>query len=244
MKFFTADPRDGSHGGACDTCCCQPFSLRPGETDIMVINYAPWAVPIGNGVALMPQLEFSYEYDASACSNAQIDGFVPPTHTSPTIATAINTAVNIDLTAGASPAGNTFTYRVHPNAGPQHGAITPYDSNFTDQPFSYTPNANWQGDDIIWFDQKDAQGRINTFPVKADTGATGPVVAMPTNAVRIDMSQVVVNQRLFEASFPVSMPPGTPDCARQTMTVKATARDCDGRIFTHLSCYTITTGKC
>lgn len=246
MKFFTADPRDGSRGGSCDTCCCERLTLRPGETDFMAINYAPWVVPIGNGVQLVPQLEFSYEYDDSACSNAPIDGFVPPSHTSFTKTTAAATPVDIDMATDgvATPGGNTFTYRVSPIAGPSHGSITPGGSVFGNGEFTYTPNGGWVGDDIIWIDQKDAQGRVFTFPIRVTTGTGGPVVQMPTNQIRIDPTQVIVNGRLFEATFPISMPPGTPECAKQRLTVKATARDCNGRLFTHISCYDITTGRC
>lgn len=247
MKHFTADSRDGTaFGSSCDTCCCARIRLRAGETDIMVLNYAPWIVPIGNGAQLMPQLDFAYEYDDSGCSNSQIDGFGPPAHTSETVTTAANTPVEIDLsdTGTATPAGNTFTYRVHPNAGPSRGAITPLDGQFTDQPFDYAPAAGWNGDDIIWFDQKDAQGRINTFPMRIRTGTGGPVIPIPTNAIRVNQADVRVNGHLYEASFPISMPPGTPECVMQRMTVKATARDCDGRLFTHFMCFDLTTGKC
>lgn len=250
MFVYTVDPRNGiagASGASCSTCCCETLTMRPGETNLMAINYAPWAVPIGNGVQLLNQLDISFEPNFDACSSASIDGFAPPVHTFMTYdTTGASDPVTFNLNDDAvqSPDDNTFLYRVKPGEGPRHGSITPLTSGYTPGEFVYTPQAGFGGVDIVWFEMLDAQGRIFTFPVKFQVGAANGVYPPMITAINVDRTQILVNERTFIASFPLYMPPNITQCQTTRMLIRATARDCDGRVFSHYSCFDIRAGKC
>lgn len=245
MKLFTADPRDGSLGAACSTCCCQTIVMRPGETDLVVLNYAAWAVPMGSGIQLVGQPDIQINRDDAACSQSSIDGFSPPAHAHSTFITPQGAATEIVLNdpADESPAGNSFSYRVHPNEGPRHGGISPYGADFIAGVFQYQPAPGFAGTDVVWFDMKDAQGRIYTFPVQMRVSNSSP-----TNVARlgawVDLQKAIINQRLFEVSFPLTLSPDAKACEVFRMSLRQQARDCEGRLFTHYSCFDITAGKC
>jgi hypothetical protein len=243
MFHFTANPRDGMSGSACGTCCCQALSLRPGEANAILIDYAPWIIPFGNGATLVAPLEVQITRDASACSSAPIDGFAPPTNTLRFKLTPPDVQTEIDLTATALPGGNTFEYRVSPLNGPQRGSITPYDGEWNAGVFEYQPEGGFTGTDVVWFDQRDAQGRIYTFPVQMRVTVNSPTVA--TNmGLSANGQKAVFNPHYYTVVLPISLAPSARPCERYRMDVKATARDCDGNIFTHYSCYEVTPGNC
>ena len=244
MHYFIADPRDGIHGSGCNTCCCQRLGMRPGESNAIKIDYAPWVLPFGNGAQLVAPLDIQVERDSSACSNEPIDGFAAPSNSLRFVnVTAPTPATEIDLGATATPGANTFEYRVSPLNGPRFGSIAPYSGDWTNGEFTYLPSSGFEGTDVIWFDQRDAQGRVYTFPVQMRVGANAPTAATKTG-LYADSTRASFNPHSYVASIPITLAPDARTCERYRMTVKATARDCDGNLFTHYSCYDVTPGQC
>ncbi len=246
MKFFTIDPRDGGFGisAGCNTCCCQTLHMRPGETDKMVINYAPWSVPIG-GPGLIPGgTEINISRDAGACATGSIDGFAPPQFDGSTTAFEAlpGAATVIDvIDNGISPAGNTFTYRVLPMAGPKHGTI----SNPNAGPaFSYTSNSGFTGLDSFYVEVTDAQGRKLIQLVVISVGDPGPAVpAILPSGLYLDQTKIAVDARMHQISFPIALLPDARACEKFKLEIRQTARDCDN-VYSHYSCFDIFVGKC
>jgi Bacterial Ig domain len=245
MKHFTVDPRDGGFGisAGCHTCCCQTILLRPGETDKMVVNYAPWSVPIG-GPGLIPGgTEINISRDSSACATGAIDGFSPPQLGVTTAFTALPGAATVlDVGAGAEPAGNTFTYRVLPLSGPYKGTVT----NPTNGPeFTYQSEAGYTGTDSFYVEMTDAQGRKLIQLVVVSVGNPGPVV-VPANlpyGLYVDRTKIAVDARHHQISFPISLMPDAKECERFRLEIRQAARDCDN-VYSHYACFDIFVGKC
>lgn len=245
MLYFMADARDGGHDSlraACNTCCCQKMSLHPGETNRMTIDYSAWALPIG---WVVPTTQFSIETDNSSCDTSVVDGFGPPGNTNYTPSTAINTAVDIDLGANASPPGNTFTYRLVGLSGPLYGSVEQTGAS-GGPTFRYTPNSQFQGYDYFDYEMEDAQGRktMQTVRIAVGNPATRADPARLAAVPYVDRGAVKVDDRMQTVSFPISMPTAVEDCQSFRLTVRQPAKDCDGNLYYHLSCFDITTKSC
>lgn len=238
---LTVDPRDGySSGGSCQVCCCAEVKLRPGETNLMRINYAPWSLPIG-GPGVIPEMSYTVEV-TSTCSDQAIDGFGPPSNIIPNLAAALNAVVTLDWSLTATPAGNTFSYAIVPLQGPSHGLATISPAGV----ITYTPNNGYTGRDYFHVKMTDAQGRSVIYPAYVDVGATG--AALPREALAttpfIDVSKVSYLQGPQHVQFPIYMPVMCRPCDSYKMTIKQPARDCNGNVYHHFSCYTITCNDC
>lgn len=243
MKRFTVDPRDGGLGLlTCNTCCCTPLGMRPGETDKMVINYAPWSVPIGGIGLITGSTEIDISVDSAACSVATINGFAPPSLGVTTFETALNTTLVFDVTEfGAFPVGNTFTFSKVPFSGPSYGSLVAdedLDGNFT-----YVPQRGFVGYDQFYVDMKDAQGRNYIQKVVIAVGAPVAPYNDAGKGLIVDRTKIVVNPRMHTIEFPISLLPDARACETYTMNIKQSARDCSD-LYSHLSCYTINVGKC
>lgn len=245
MKYFTVDPRDGGFGisAGCAQCCCQQMHMRPGETDKMVINYAPWSVPIGGPGLIEGGTEINISRDAGGCATGPIDGFAPPALGATNDFEALPGAVTeIDVTAnGITPAGNTFTYRVLPLSGPLHGAI----SNPNAGPeFSYKSVAGYNGLDTFYVEVTDAQGRKLIQLVVVSVGNPGPTVpaSMPSG-LYVDQTKIQVDKRQHQISFPISLMPDARSCEKFKLEIRQTTRDCDN-VYSHYSCFDVFVGKC
>ena len=240
VLYFHADPRDGNgnSGVACSTCCCQPLSLRPGETNRMVIDYSAWSLPIG---WVVPTPQFSIEECGSTCDTSAVDGFGPPSNTNYTPTTANNTAVDVDLGANASPAGNTYTYRLVGLSGPLNGQVAQNGAVFT-----YTPNAQFQGYDYFDFEMEDAQGRKTKYTVRITVGTpqVGPDASRMASVPYIDRGAIKVDEKLQLVSFPITMPTTVDDCQSFRLTIKQPAKDCDCNIYQHFACFDVKVSNC
>jgi hypothetical protein len=241
MLYFEADPRDSAPlGNTCNTCCCEPLALRPGETNLIAINFAAWAVPIGR---IVPTFEYSIDQNDDACSTAAIDGFGPPSNSNFSGATTpLNTALPFNLNTTAQPAANTFTYRVLPLEGPNHGTV----ANNNAGVLTYTPNNGFEGWDHFWYETKDAQGRTVRYPVVAKIGNAGGASPRQWSATQpfIDISKIKTNENSMMVSFPIYMPLTCRGCESYRLTIKQPASDCDRTIFNHYSCFDIRCKDC
>lgn len=246
MLHVTMDARDGFNGASCTKCCCEAVQMRPGETNLIVLNYAPWSVPFG-GRGIVPTPELTITPDNSSCSSAPIDTFAPPSAQFTQATTPVNTAVNIDLTTNVAPIGNTFEYRLLPVSGPTRGTLT---TPINGTPWIYTPAPGFEGYDHFWVEVKDAQGRRVVREQIIKVGAA--LLSMPFDfgktGLVIDRSKIMIDQRMQTLEIPLYLAPnadcGSVDgCISYQVMVKQPADDCC-RIFHHISCFDVRCKSC
>lgn len=247
---------DRHNDSSCSTCCCEPMSIRAGETRLVTLNYAGWTIPImaNGGPGLVPSPQVTIQENAESCHNEAIEGFATPTTLGEFFVTDLDleagTALALDLKSDVSPANNTFEFTLHPVSGPYHGALTAMPASGE---WEYTPDANFTGYDQFWVEIIDGQGRKIIRPVNINVGdAEGnPPVgwgAAKAMGLQIDRSKMRINSGLQTVSFPMYMPPAnnadTIDaCRRYKAILKAYARDCENE-FTHVTCIEVTSQRC
>lgn len=245
MLYFDADPRDGAPaGGVCNACCCEPIFMRPGETNLITINYAPWSLPIGNP-GIVKGTEYSVEMNCSACSSAAVDGFSVPSNTNYDLPVVADTPLAIDLSTNAAPAGNTFTYAVIPLQGPTHGTVDQTGSAGAPT-FTYTPNTGFTGYDYFSYKMTDAQGREVTRTVQLNVGMhlNAPNRQLMASLPFISPGAISVDRTMQTVRFPLYMPLSARDCEKYTLTIKQPAQDCECNTYNHFMCFDIRTGNC
>jgi hypothetical protein len=244
VLYFDADPRDGGHGAACDTCCCTPIGLRLGETNLMNINYAPWSVPIAPP-GIVPTLEFSVTHNESTCPTGAVDGFLPPTNTNYLLTTPAGTVLSVDLAGNAAPNGNAFTFEIVQLSGPHRGTLT-QTGNPGDGTFDYAPSGGQTGYDYFSYRMTDAQGRsvVRTVQVSIGAHADRPNLARMSLVPFIDVTRIKTDQRLQIVSFPIFMPLSCRPCDEYRLTVRQPAQDCERNVYNHLACFDIRCRDC
>lgn len=231
--------------------------MRAGETRLMVLNYAPWTIPImsNGGPGLVPTPLISIVESEDSCHNEAIDGFAAPGVLGNVFvkntALAANTELTLDLLSDVSPDSNTFEFRLHPVSGPSHGSLT--DMPAGGEGWKYDPEAGFVGFDQFWVEVTDGQGRTIIRPVNINIGgATGNPPpgwgASKSMGPQIDRSKMRVNQTTQTITFPMYMPPSNDAdsidaCRRYRATIKAYARDCENE-FTHITCIEVTSQRC
>src|SRR5262245_7210887 len=112
MLYATVDARDGTYQAECNKCCCEPLNVRPGETNLVVLNYATWAIPIGgrgHGMGCTPQIEVEQMQTCPVPSGSNL----PPTANDEHISfiTPVNTPFNGNLaTSITDPESDPITF--------------------------------------------------------------------------------------------------------------------------------------
>lgn len=216
------------------------MSMRPGETNKVSINYAPWVLPLGNGANLMCSTDIDVQLDEAGCPQATGSN-PPPSNTSYKVWTS-GAAVVADLAANAAPTSGTFEYERTPLSGPYNGTVVidPATGQAT-----YTPNGGFKGVDRFYYTMTDASKRSIIKEVVVEVSDVENSVPAPfTPAVSVDMGKLIVNDRTQTVSFPVSVSPAARSCEIYKINVKQFARDCSGACFSHISCYDLSIGKC
>lgn len=245
MLYFDIDPRDGGPvGAACSACCCQTFSLRPGETNLLRINYAPWSLPIGYP-GIVPTLGYSIEKDDSGCSSDPLGGFTPPLNSNYQLTTPQDNPLPIDLSVGVFPISNTFTYRIIPLNGPNYGTVT--QTGLANGPtFMYEPAASYTGYDYFSYETMDAQGRKiqRTVQISVGNHFDQPEPWRLAMEPFIDVSKIVTDQRYQTVTIPIHMPLAVLDCESFRLTIKQPARDCNRTVFHHIACFDVIPKDC
>lgn len=244
MLYFHADPRDGGPSGAvCNTCCCQPISLRPGETNVMTIDYSPWSLPITPPGIVPGGFDYSIEVIDDACADNAIDGNEAPMNAFYNVGTDIGDPVSVDLSASATPVGGAFTYSGVPLNGPFSGTAT---INMNTGELIYTPNASFSGWDVVWYEMTDQYGRTVTRSVVINVGemASAPDPRWTLLTPYIDRTCVKVDQRYQTVRFPIYMPPSCRGCEVFRLTIRQMAQDCDPCTYSHFSCFDIRCRDC
>lgn len=242
MLHFDAKPRDGSHsaGCGCDTCCCEVFRLRPGEKNLLQINYAPWTLPLG-GRGIVPSTSIDVERISKTCMENRVDGFHHPKNSSFRVSEPDCVPVKFNLCDHAQPADNDFVFSLVPLSGPECGDVVVQEDGCV----TYTPNAGFSGFDYFSYLMEDAQGReiIRTVEVKIGT-AYRPSPHLMADRPYPFTSDAVYNQHAQTVGIPIYMPLNTPMCESFRMTVKQRAADCHGNCYDHFMCFDIHPADC
>jgi hypothetical protein len=254
MAYIEIGAGTGANAGSCNTCCCEPLALRPGETELVTLSYVAWSVPI-SGRGLIPTPEITVTLDDSACTRAPIDGFEAPNtgnvlFNNPQDIPA-NAPTVFNLTSDTFPAGNSFEYRLVPVSGPLHGTLT---TPITGTAWTYTPQAGFNGYDQFWARITDAQGRSIVRPINLRVGAVagnppfGWGLAAAFTGLLIDRQHLQIDARLHRISFPIMLQPsGACDtidgCRRYRITIKAFASDCE-RTLSRIDCFDVRCRNC
>lgn len=241
---FTVDARDGGLSASavsCASCCCESITLRPGETNLMVINYAPWSLPIG---VLVPTMQFDIEVNTDACPTNY------PTNTDYSFQGAAAANIAIDLSTNAANGTAPYTYKIVSLTGPDFGTID-YGANATNGPvFTYVPNSGFTGFDYFDYEMTDANGQTFRGTVEIDAGIVGTGhnqvqdVKRLINTPYIDASVIQINQDLHTVSFPIHMPTSVTECEQFRLTIKQPAQDCNRTVFHHFACFDIVSKDC
>lgn len=246
MYYVNADARDGgaSNMSACNTCCCHPITLRPGELGQVQVNYAPWVLPIAPPGLVAGGTEYAVEADESACANNQIDTFMPPQNSNYLLTTPINIDLPVDVSVNAAPDENEFNYELVPLSGPSRGSITQAAPG--SELFTYTPANGFTGYDYFSYKMTDAQGRsiVRSVQVSVGTHNQMPEPGRMSLVPYIDLSRSKVNQQMYTLQFPIKMPISCRPCDSWRVTVQQAARDCEGNVYHHRICFDLSCKDC
>lgn len=241
MIYFDADARDGRRGSdPCQPCCCKAFSLRPGETNMLVINYAPWSVPIP-GCGLVAVTAVDIEKIGKTCPDHEIDGFKPPSVASYQVSGQQGEMLEFELSHSVQPAGNDFIFEHVALSGPYCGEVCIEPDGCTE----YTPASGFEGYDYFSYRVTDPQGReiIRTVEVKVGRGgARSPHLLQDKPYFHVPRAQY--NAQAHTVSIPVYMPLNTLMCERTRATIKQRAQDCHGNCYEHFMCFDISVSDC
>lgn len=244
MLYATVDPRTNAvQSNGCGKCCCEPVNMRPGESNLMTINYAPWSVPlmVGGGPGIVPSPDLVITKNSDACSLAVVGGFGPPTVPSLNINTLINTAAPVEFIL--APADNTFTTEVLKLFGPSHGTVV-NPGPVGDGIFSYEPMTGFQGYDSFYVETKDAQGRSVVSFANIKIGSPNSLNLEPAfSGLRIPQAQAVIDRQLQLLSFVLELSPDARDCEVFSVNIRQPGRDCN-RTFFHMTCIEVRVSNC
>jgi hypothetical protein len=243
MQSFTADPHNSISASACNTCCCEMVSIRPGETDKFNINYAAWSVPIGGrGLSANTAIDLVLKTPITS----PVGGNQRPVPTLfldsiPQNSSLVDSLIAIDADL------NPLTFAALPLFGPSNGIVTiSANGNLV-----YTPNANFNGYERFFFTVSDGvnnpvvqEAIIAVQPPLPATQLVVPTAAFATPKVRARPVNVVVDQIWQSISFPLEVGPHAVPGEVYRMTIRQGANDCDATPYFHVSCYDLLVGSC
>lgn len=241
MLTFVADARDGSMGSnACNTCCCQAATVRPGETNLWAIAYANWVAPIG-GRGLVGTPVFDIQNVTPVVATAAVNS--PPTNANYVFPVVYGTPfLGTVATSAVDPNADTMVYAVVPLYAPQNGTVA-MNANGT---FTYTPSAAFSGYDVFFYTTSDQINKpvMNQVTMRVDPAL--PAVALPNppavQLLSVPLAKVSVTPSLIR--FPVIASPAIPVGSIWRVTVRASAVTCDLVVYSHISCFDVIVGAC
>jgi Bacterial Ig domain len=226
---------DDYHNGqnACLKCCCEPLALKPGTTTKVLVNYAPWGVPIGQ-LHCDPQ----FQLDLMDTCPAPLGANLPPQATAEVkFSTPMNAQLESTLANSISdPEGLTVTFKVLPLYGPKHGKLTLQ----TNGAFTYMPQWNYFGEERFYVTASDGIHSA-TFEVMI---AIGIDTALMAHAPHIIIGTPTVDKRFCTVSFPVTMMPNADPCEVWRLTVLQAAIDCGCTCYTRTDCFDVKVAAC
>ena len=240
MIHLTVDPRANIDLSGCNVCCCQSFSVRPGETNKASINYAPWSVPTAEkGLACGTQIEISPCQNCSDPTGLQAgSSFIRSLYETPYSGDLSEIVLNPDSL--------NLKYVILSFYLPKYGQI---ELNQTTGQYTYTPNQYFKGIDSFFYSVEDIDGNVQkeigevVFAIQEanDTPLSNPGF---TPDIDIPSSQINPDRVTHILSFPIEVSPAAKVGNIYRITIKQPALNCDCYRFYHESCYDIQVGKC
>jgi hypothetical protein len=234
MLAITID--DGQPVDGCYTCCCESVSLRPGETQPLHLNYAPWALPIaGHGLHCNPIVDVE---EKDTCPTPGGSNLPPHLTGLSRYYTTVNGHLDANLRSYVvDPEGAQLIFKLLQLYGPKHGKLVLQPSGA----FSYTPVANFKGAD--------------RFYASASDGVSDPLVFETMIAVGIEMGIMVptpdfhvgvplVDQRFHMVTLPLVAAPSAKPCQVFRLNIRQGAMDCNCNCYYHLDCVDVRIAKC
>lgn len=235
MKQFTVDD-DYEVIENCQVCCCKALTLQPGTTTKVSVGYAPWAVPIGR-LHCVPQ----FQLERKDTCPVPVSSNLPPESLDDLIKfdTPINTEIDELLTVSITdPENDPLTFKPVAFYGPKHGKLVLE----SDGGFTYTPVANYVGEDRFFVSVTDGFSDPKLFEVQIAVGGYDATNSKATP--HISVGSPSVDERYFTVSFPITVSPAVEMCEIWRLTVLQAALDCDCQCFTRSDCFDIRMGKC
>lgn len=238
MLRATVDPRINalSGGDSCVSCCCDSVSVRPGETQPMVINYAPWAVPFARkGLTCDPQFDLQQMQTCAVPTGDNLPPFateIPLVYVVPVDNVILNDKIKDDDS-------DPLTFSTVPLYSAKYGKVV----LLPDGQFSYLPaDVNRIGFDRFYINASDGVNPPVMFEVVVNQGmATFPV---PKATPKVSIINPNVDNNMFTLSFGIAVTPNALPCEIYRLTVRQGAMDCDCNCYYHISCYDIAIAKC
>lgn len=234
MLYFEADSRDGSVKSSCNICCSENASVRPGETNLITINYRNWAAPLlGKGLAKQTLVAVSDNMNSDSELGV-------PTVSNNYIHTIQATPVNIDMLSD-----DAVKYEILSLYGLEHGSVTHTSPN--DNTIIYVPAADYTGYDHIWYRVTNLNDKKNIgqiiVSVDESDGKKNPDISFIA-PVTIHNSRIKVDCKNYLVSIPYSISPAARIDDIYRITIRQAALDCDCNQFWHEFYLDLTIGKC
>jgi VCBS repeat-containing protein len=219
---------------SCQVCCCEQVNLKPGTTSRIVINYAPWAVPIG-------RLHCEPEFDLSQMAACGLSPGAPVKTGGANVAfdTPMDTPLQGDFkTKISDPDGGDLTFKAVPFHGPKYGtvAIKP------DGTFTYNPPGGQNGSDRFYVSATDETDKTSVFEVLIGIGTTSSATMTETPHVIVDSWSV--NYQYYTVNVAVKVAPNADICEVWRLTAHMQAIDCEAICYDRTDCYDIRMSKC
>jgi Bacterial Ig domain len=234
MLSFFASARDGTQG-SCGTCNCHTAAMRPGETNLWLIDYSKWLSPImGRGLVSMP----SYQFERINHAIVGMASNQPPTNTNYAVSTFAGTPVTASVATNAiDPEAGTLIYAFLPLYGPRRGLLT----MTTAGAYTYTPIANFSGYDEFWFTTSDGINRpvVNRVAITVNNPLPAPALPAPPSKPTLWIDPQKVSVTSPQVHFPVTVSPAAMPGDIWRLTLAQQASDCRTNVYVHEICFDI-----
>ena len=236
MLAITVDDSQPA-AASCIPCCCEPLFLKPGTITKVLVNYAPWSVPVGQ-LHCVPQ--FAIE-QMETCP-VLVGSNQPPHIHSLDGMVRFDTGTNMHLDGNfgdkiSDPDGDPLVYKVHPMYGPQHGRLQ-LDPN---GPFAYDPTPNYKGEERFYISVSDGKNPAVIFETLIAVGIDAGLMAPTPHIV---VGTPTINKQYHTVSFPVGLMPNADPCEVWRLTVLQAAIDCGCDCYTRTDCFDIKVASC
>lgn len=227
--------QDQQQAAACIKCCCETVSLKPGETQPLLLNYAPWALPIAQrGLHCLPSVEIE---EKETCDAPGGDNLPPQVIDQTAFSTPVNTALNGDLNTKVSdPESAELTFKLLPHYGPKKGKLVLNE----DGTFVYTPQGSYKGEERFYATASDGTNKT-TFEVMI---AVGVVAASMIPTPDLAIGTPIVDQRYYTVRLPLVASPAARSCQIFRLSIRQGALDCDCNCYYHVDCVDVRIANC
>lgn len=214
----------------CQVCCCQQATMKPGTINRLSVDYAPWALPIGQ-LHCDPQFSLEQRETCDSLSGSGPQGIYAQYN-------VIDPATDVAGDLKDDVTGTDLVFKLLSLYGPKHGTL----DLSPDGEFTYTPFSNYIGKDSAFVQVSDGINPPIIFELIF--GVNTSTVYSPTPHVSIDYNSVQVNSKYYTASFGVKISPAAATCEVWRLTILQSVLDCDCICYNRSDCFDIRIAKC